>query len=466
MQTTIERFDLTTTEHTAASMLGNVLQVQNYAQLYRHVAEDSLVASDHRYAQSMVRQLPAQERSFMELFALGAWTKVTPEISDLTKALVDAHLIEYESDTDLMRTCGWVIVPVLGGYVMTGTPANYHTSHSIGASAYIGHDSILLAASLGDPRGRRILDLGCGCGLQGLLGARGASEVVLTDIDEFSLLMTRLNAVINNVEHPVSIRHGAFYEPVVGECFDTILVLPPYVPSVEGSATSLTVDGGPDGLAFIRQLLQGASAHLSSGGELLAICQMLCDDRGPLLLDELEDLCPELEVRISTTNWHPLQPYALELSTRLAAHGANIDMPTLLDRYLTSLRSFGATGVCTADIRARHTSVTPQPTPHIVGNIPAVSASMVPITTEAGSITSLGDVATLTHQGSQIVLNGPTAALLCATDGTTNIEDIATIAWGLPNISTNERQRTDLIDQAIERFMELERLGVVSLDRR
>lgn len=462
---TNEIFGLSTSQRKAARMLGDLVQVENFPQLYRQVSEGSLVASDFRRAQSAVRELPPRERFLLELFGLGVWTKTSPEFARITKTLIDAQLVEWEPSTDLARTLGWVVVPVLGGHVMTGIPAHYQVAEAIGASAYIGNDSIMLAAALGDARGRRVLDLGCGCGLQGLLAARGAKEVVLTDIDDFSLLMTRLNAVINNVEQTVSIRKGAYYEPVENDTFDTILVLPPYVPRVEGSATSLSVDGGPDGLAFLRTLLRGASAHLATEGELLAICQLLCNDNGPLILSELDDLCPELEVRISATNWHPLQPYALELSTRLTSHGAGPDVSTLLDRYLRSLRSFGVTGVCTADIRARRSCKAPKSAPRIVGNVPKVPASMVPKTTATISIAPLGDMASLEHNGSQLVLNGPTASLLGITDGNTNIADIATLAWKLPLIATDKARHSDLIDQAIERFIELERLGIVSLNR-
>lgn len=449
----------------AIDTIRDVLREENYGQLYRQVTNGNLIAPDVQRARVELRLLPARERELLELLALGEANIASLDNSPLNKlfvVLIESGLARYDADTQTLRTDGWVLIPALGGYLMSGTPAPYTTkSGSVGASAYIGSDSLLLAAALSSSHGRRILDLGCGAGLQGLLAARGAREAVLTDIDELSLRFSELNARLNDVDHELSIRCGSFYEPVVGERFDTIVVLPPYVPSVSQSGTSPTVDGGPDGLAFIRPLLRGAAEHLTDGGEFIAICQLLCDANGPLLLREIDDLATELEVRISVSNWHPLQPYALELASRLCAHGALTDVRTLMDRYLKSLRGFGITGTCTADIRAVRKARGLRTDTRVIGRAPRVTANSVPIITEGHAIERIGemDIFSLTN-GTKIALNLPTGALVRATDGLRNIREIVSLGWNL--IDAAPTTQSDLEDQALERFMELEASGLVT----
>src|SRR5690606_34305992 len=81
----------------------------------------------------------------------------------------------------------------------------------------------------------RALDLGTGCGIQALLIARHADEVVATDISERALAFAELNARLNAVTN-IEFRHGSMFEPVAGEAFDLVVSNPPFVitPRVEG----------------------------------------------------------------------------------------------------------------------------------------------------------------------------------------------------------------------------------------
>src|SRR5262249_40882859 len=155
-----------------------------------------------------------------------------------------------EARDDRICTTDWVIASALRGYLITGTPPIYRASRAIGAHAYVGYDSLTLANALPSTRNKRVLDLGAGCGVQGLLACAGAAEVVLSDIDEFSLRAAALNAVLNETAHPVRFVSGDLFDPVSGEQFDLIVVLPPYLPTVQGSSVADTVGGGPDGLQF------------------------------------------------------------------------------------------------------------------------------------------------------------------------------------------------------------------------
>src|SRR5690606_29445049 len=73
----------------------------------------------------------------------------------------------------------------------------------------------------------RALDLGTGCGIQALLVARHAGEVVATDVSERALAFAALNARLNGVGN-ITFRHGSMFEPVAGEAFDLIVSNPPF----------------------------------------------------------------------------------------------------------------------------------------------------------------------------------------------------------------------------------------------
>jgi len=444
--------------------LRSLLGESGYSQLYHHAAGGALFAAERARALGAVRRLPPFERALLELLAFGEELpadELPERIRPTAGALRGIGLLDGTGGG--VSASGWVVVPALRGYLITGAPPHYAATDQVGASAYVGNDSLLLAAALPDTRGKRVLDLGTGCGVQGLLAARGAVETILTDVDGFACKVSLLNAALNETPHPVQVLAGDLYEPVRGERFDLITMLPPYVPTVDGSSASRVVAGGPDGLGLVRRLVREAPAHLAPGGELVALCQLLCSDDGPLLAEEIGALCPSLDVRLSVTDWHPLQPYALDLARRLSKHGAAADMSTLLARYLQSLSSLGVTGACTAHLRLRRGEAIDDGTGgvRVVGRAPAVQARTVPAPVPGLSLTGDVHAATATSaDGAQSFLSGPTAALLAAVDGIRTIADIARLAWGAPDGA----HPAELCDQAIERFLELERADLVSLD--
>jgi release factor glutamine methyltransferase len=73
-----------------------------------------------------------------------------------------------------------------------------------------------------------VLDLGCGSGACGVAAAKAGCQVVAVDINPAAVRCTRMNTLLNEVEHRVDVRHGDLFEPVGNERFDLILFNPPY----------------------------------------------------------------------------------------------------------------------------------------------------------------------------------------------------------------------------------------------
>jgi release factor glutamine methyltransferase len=74
----------------------------------------------------------------------------------------------------------------------------------------------------------RVLDMGAGCGIAGIIAARQGARVVAVDINAEAVRCTRINTLLNDVEQRVEVRHGDLFGPLCDERFDLVLFNPPY----------------------------------------------------------------------------------------------------------------------------------------------------------------------------------------------------------------------------------------------
>ncbi|WP_037574668.1 DUF7059 domain-containing protein [Phaeacidiphilus oryzae] len=117
---------------------------------------------------------------------------------------------------------------------------------------------------------RSALDLGTGSGVQALNASRQAVAVTATDVNPRALHFTRLTAALSGAGN-VEVLPGSLFEPVGDRRFDLIVSNPPFVISPGGRFTYR--DGGMDGDALCRGLVQQAGEHLNDGG----YCQLLAN---------------------------------------------------------------------------------------------------------------------------------------------------------------------------------------------
>jgi len=77
--------------------------------------------------------------------------------------------------------------------------------------------------------GDKVLDLGCGCGVVGICAAKqiGAEKVVMCDVSQNAVLLSRQNAEANGVE-AVTIRQSDGLKEISENGFTIILSNPPY----------------------------------------------------------------------------------------------------------------------------------------------------------------------------------------------------------------------------------------------
>lgn len=194
-------------------------------------------------------------------------------------------------DRHTVQTDNYSLVSYLGRYFVVSVNPYYPTRRDLDAPVYIGPDSLTLAAALPLHRQwRRCLDLCTGGGIQAIMLAAAAQQVVAVEIDELAANAARFNAALNAVEDRVEVHHGSLYEPVPPGPYDLIVSNPPFLPVPEGVHHALAGHGGEDGLSVLGPLLEGIPARLSDHGEALVYAEGVGDAEGPFVRQRLQEM--------------------------------------------------------------------------------------------------------------------------------------------------------------------------------
>ncbi|EPX60604.1 Methylase of polypeptide chain release factors [Cystobacter fuscus DSM 2262] len=118
---------------------------------------------------------------------------------------------------------------------------------------------------------------GSGCIAISLAAERPQATVLATDLSPDACALARENSQALGVADRVSVLHGSLYTPLPPDArFQVVVSNPPYIASGEIPGLSaevrreprMALDGGPDGLALLRQVIQGARRVLVPGGLL------------------------------------------------------------------------------------------------------------------------------------------------------------------------------------------------------
>jgi ribosomal protein L3 glutamine methyltransferase len=155
-----------------------------------------------------------------------------------------------------------------------------------------GEDAALIdPAQIGN-----VLDLCTGSGCLAILAARHfpIAEIDAVDISKDALAVAARNVGDHGLEGQIELYRGDLFGPLAGKRYDLIISNPPYVdeagmaslPQECRAEPKLAFDGGADGLAIVRRILDEAGKHLTPGGGLL--CEI---GRGR---DNLEAAYPQL----------------------------------------------------------------------------------------------------------------------------------------------------------------------------
>jgi methylase of polypeptide subunit release factors len=135
-------------------------------------------------------------------------------------------------------------------------------------------------------------------GTQALVCAQTASFVTAVEREPFAEGIFRVNAALNGLGEKVEFLIGDLLEPVRGRQFDRICCNPPFMPVPPGVRYPAYADGGPDGLAIVRRVLEGLPEILAPNGRCDIVGAAFGTSQGPDLAT-FEDLAANTRLKLS-----------------------------------------------------------------------------------------------------------------------------------------------------------------------
>ena len=124
------------------------------------------------------------------------------------------------------------------------------------------------------PRGRQVLDVGCGSGLLALAAAQAGGVVTAVDVNPAAVTATRANAVRNGLT--VEVVESDLFAALGDRRFDLVVVNPPYYRKDPADDAERAWFAGID-LGYFDGFFDGLGAHLAVGATVLMVLSEGCD---------------------------------------------------------------------------------------------------------------------------------------------------------------------------------------------
>lgn len=140
--------------------------------------------------------------------------------------------------------------------LVNGMDYKFATASGVFSKDRVDRGTLLLIGSVLASKDDKILDLGCGYGVIGIVFSKYVNKVFMTDINERAVELAKMNVEINKLTN-VEVFQGDLYESVRGEKFDKIVCNPPI----------------RAGKLVINKIIEDAAEHLEVGGSLYLVAR-------------------------------------------------------------------------------------------------------------------------------------------------------------------------------------------------
>jgi len=295
-----------------------------------HEATDPVAPGrdDARAATRLLRDAFGWSRPF-PLARLPAPVRAWGEAADIFRSQPDAALVKSRVRFSTLEETAGVHLFVHSAYPTTDADA-----------VFFGPDSYRFAAALRRTvkPARRLIDVGCGTGVGGLVLADRVTEVVLTDVNPRALELAAVNGALAARTGQCAVGQVALCQSdvlasVEGEV-DVVISNPPYLIGPEGQGGRLYRDGGGQlGIDLAARIVTESLARLSGrGGQLVLYTGVPIVEGRNVLQDRLD---PSLRAARARWTWEELDPdvFGEELS-RPCYHGTERLAAVLLTAQL------------------------------------------------------------------------------------------------------------------------------------
>lgn len=140
-----------------------------------------------------------------------------------------------------------------------------------------------------DLNGKKVLEIGAGCGIISLLAARKGADVTATDINPLAIIDTRENAKRNNLK--LHIIESDLLDKVTDEDFDYIIITPPYYPKNPSNLSEMAWYCG-ENFEFYQKLFSQLKGRFNNDCLVLMILSQDCRMDRIVEILEQENLYP------------------------------------------------------------------------------------------------------------------------------------------------------------------------------
>ena len=134
-------------------------------------------------------------------------------------------------------------------------------------------DSFLFAENLDVQKDERVLDVGTGCGMLGILAAGKGGSVFAVDVNPYAVRCAKENSVLNHVRRNMTFLQADLLTALKESAkFDLILFNAPYLPAAEDETDTWigrAWAGGINGRQVIDRFIPQATRHLKPNGRVL-----------------------------------------------------------------------------------------------------------------------------------------------------------------------------------------------------
>jgi len=160
----------------------------------------------------------------------------------------------------------------------------FYSASGVFSKGKVDRGTALLAERMILNTGDKVLDIGCGIGILGIVAASLGAKATMSDVNERAAALAGKNAALNGISD-ATIVNGDLYNPIKNHDFDVILSNPPQ------SA----------GKQVCFALIEGALSHLKKGGALQLVARP--NKGGKTLAKKMEEVFGNVSVVVKKSGF-------------------------------------------------------------------------------------------------------------------------------------------------------------------